>query len=62
MLAIIHQFKLRRRNVAYRFKQPTVVEPIDPIQCGVLDIVEMTPGTAVVNDLGFVESDDRLVA
>src|SRR5215470_9722240 len=37
-----------------------VVEPIDPIECGVLDIVEMTPGTAAVNDLRLEQSDDRL--
>ena len=62
MLAIIHQFKLRRRNVANWFEQPAVIEPIDPIECGVLDIVELTPGTTVVNDLGLKQSDDRLVA
>ncbi len=60
LLAIIHQFKLRRRNVADRFKQPTVVEPIDPFEGGVLDLVEITPGTTVVNDLGLEQSDDRL--
>src|SRR5262249_44172549 len=37
-----------------------VVEPIDPIEGGVLDIVELTPGTTVVNDLGLEQSDDRL--
>src|SRR5262247_1811380 len=37
-----------------------VVEPIDPIECGVLDIVELTPGTTMVNDLGLEQSDDRL--
>jgi hypothetical protein len=61
-LVIIHRFELRRRHVANRFQQPAVVEPIDPVECGVLDIVEMSPGTAAVNDLGFVESDYRLVA
>ena len=60
MLAIIHRFELRRRHVTNRFEQPAVIKPIDPIERGVLDIVEMTPGTAAVNDLGFVESDDRL--
>ena len=60
MLEIIHQFKLRRRNVANRFEQPAVIEPIDPIECGVLDIVKLTPGTTVVNDLGLEQSDDRL--
>ena len=62
MLAIIHQFKLRRRNVANRFEQPAVIEPIDPIECGVLHVVEFSPGTTMVNDFGFIKSDDRLVA
>src|SRR5262245_43267303 len=37
-----------------------VVEPIDPFEGGVLDLVELTPGTTVVNDLGLEQSDDRL--
>jgi len=60
LLAIIQQFKRRRRNVANRFEQPAVIEPIDQIECGVLDIVELTPGITVVNDLGLEQSDDRL--
>src|SRR5262245_51078562 len=60
LLAIIHQFKLRRRNVANRFEQPTVVEPIDPFESGVLDIVEFSPRATAVNDLGLVQPDDRL--
>src|SRR5262245_62865383 len=37
-----------------------VVEPIAPFESGVLDLVEITPGTTVVNDLGLEQSDDRL--
>ena len=59
MLAIIHQFELRQRNVANRFKQPAV-EPIDPFESGVLDPIEISPGTAALNDLGLEQSDDRL--
>ena len=58
MLAIIHQFELRRRNVANRFKKPAFVEPINPNEGGVLDLVEIAPGATVMDDLGFVESDD----
>ena len=59
-MAIIHRFELRRRNVANRFEQPTVVEPIDPFESRVLDPFQITPGTTVVNDLGLEQSDDRL--
>jgi len=37
-----------------------VVEPIDPFESGVLDPIEITPGTTMVNDLGLEQSDDRL--
>src|SRR4030095_6733043 len=46
--------------MANRFEQPMVVEPIDPFEGSVLDLVEMTPGTTVMNDLGLKQSDDRL--
>src|SRR5262245_47276691 len=60
LLTIIHQFKLRWRNVANRFEQPAVVEPIDPFERRVLDIVEISPRATAVNDLGLEQSDDRL--
>src|SRR5262249_41944937 len=37
-----------------------VVEPIDPFESGVLDVVEISPGATAVNDLGLEQSDDRL--
>ena len=46
--------------MAKRFQKPPVVEPIYPVECGLLDVVEIAPWTTTVNDLGFVESDDRL--
>src|SRR5690606_18708091 len=37
-----------------------VVEPIDPFQCSELDVLNVAPGTATMNDLGLVQSVDRL--
>ena len=59
MLAIIHRFELRRRHVANRLQKPVVVEPINPFECGVLDIVELAPRTTAVNDLGLEQPEDR---
>jgi hypothetical protein len=59
-LAIIHQFELGRRKVTQGFEQTTIAEPVCPVECGVLAGVEMMPRTTAMNDLGFVESDDRL--
>ena len=37
-------------------------EPIDPNEGGVFDLVEITPGTTMADDLGLEQSDNRLVA
>src|SRR5215471_14916539 len=37
-----------------------VVEPIDPFERRVLDIVEFSPRATAVNDLGLEQPDDRL--
>jgi hypothetical protein len=36
--------ELGRRDVADGLKEPAVVEPVDPLQGGVLDVVETLPG------------------
>ena len=41
-------------------QQPTIVEPVDPAQCGELDGLEAPPRPAPVDDLGLVETVDRL--
>ena len=37
-----------------------MVEPVDPLQGGVLDLVEALPGATPVDQLGLVQPDDRL--
>ena len=42
------------------FEEAAVVEPVDPFEGGVLEVVEAAPGAAVADELGLVEPDDRL--
>src|SRR4029453_13296567 len=60
VLAIRQQFQLRRRQVANRFQQPAVVEPIDPSEGCLLDLVKLAPRTTAVDHLGLVQPDDGL--
>ena len=41
------------------FEQPTMVEPVDPLQCGVFDRFEAAPPATPVDHLGLVEAVDR---
>jgi hypothetical protein len=49
-----------RRDVADGFEQPTMVEPVDLLEDGILDRLEATPQPTPVDHLGFVEAVDRL--
>ena len=37
-----------------------MVEPVDPLERGVLDVVDAPPRSAATDQLGLVEADDRL--
>jgi hypothetical protein len=52
--------ELCRWDVADRFQEPAVVEPVDPLQGGVLDLLEALPGAAAADQLGLVQPNDRL--
>jgi hypothetical protein len=58
LLKVLH-FELRRRHVADWLEQPAVIEPVNPLKGCVLDVLEITPRTAMVDDFRLVESDDR---
>ena len=60
LLAIVSHLQLRRRDVADRLKQPTMVEPVHPLERRVFDRVEVPPWTAVTDGLGLEQTDDRL--
>jgi hypothetical protein len=53
-------FGFRRRDVADELQQPTMVEPVDLFERGVLNGFEAAPRSAPVDQLGLIESVDRL--
>ena len=44
-------FEFRRRDVAVGFEEAAVVEPVDPFEGCVLEVVEAAPGAAVADEL-----------
>src|SRR5579863_1133046 len=60
VLSIIQGFGLGGRDISDRFEQPAIIEPVDPFQGGELDRLDVAPGAAPVDDLGFVKTIDRL--
>ena len=59
-MTVVDLFELGRRDVAVGFEEAAVVEPVDPFEGGVFEVVEAAPGAAVADELCFVEPDDRL--
>ena len=57
--SIVGGFGLGGRYVADGLEQPTIVEPVDPFEGGILDRFERAPGTLPPDDLGLVETVDR---
>jgi hypothetical protein len=57
---MVSGLKLHRRHMADGFQEPAVVEPVDPLQRGVLDLVDALPGAAAADQLSLVQPDDRL--
>jgi len=60
LLAVVGGLELGRWDMADRLQEPAVVEPVDPLQGGVLDLVEALPGAAPADQLSRVQPDDRL--
>ena len=51
LISIINFFLLNWSQVADQFKQPAMVEPLDPFMRRQLHSLEMAPGAALANDL-----------
>ena len=47
-------------DVSDRFEDPAVVEPVDPFQGGIFDVVESSPWSSSIDDFGLVEAVDCL--
>ena len=59
-LSIVACFGLGGWNVADRFEQAPVVEPVHPFQGGEFDGFQAAPRPAASDYLGLVEAVDRL--
>ena len=57
---VILLFELDGWDVSDGFEYSSVVEPVDPLEGCELDVFEIAPRTAWVDDFGFEQSDDRL--
>jgi hypothetical protein len=53
-------FGFGRRDVADGFNPPTMVEPVDPFERGVLDGFKVVPRPTPVDHLDFVQTVDSL--
>jgi hypothetical protein len=53
-LTVVVGFVFGWRDVSDRLEDPVVVEPVDPLQRGVFDVVESPPGSTSVDDLDAV--------
>lgn len=52
--------ELRRRDVAARLVEASMVPEVDPLGRRQLDLLDRAPGTAAVDELGLVEPVDAL--
>ena len=58
--SIILIFGFGRRDVADGLQQSAMVEPVDPFEGRVFHRFERSPGPTAMDDLGLVETVDRL--
>ena len=56
---IVDLFELDRWNIADRFEQPSVIEPIHPVKGLELDVFTTTPRPESIDHLGLIQSDHR---
>ena len=59
-LSIVACFGLGGWNVADRFEQAPVVEPVHPFQGGEFDSLQAAPWSTAADHFGLVEAVDRL--
>ena len=59
-LSVVSSFHLGGRDVAAVLVEAAVVEPVDPFGGGQLDVIDVVPGSLLLDQLGLVEAVDRL--
>jgi len=56
---VVGGLELGRWDMPDGLQEPAVVEPVDPLQGGVLDLVQALPGATPTDQLGLVQPNDR---
>lgn len=56
---LIRRFLLRPRDIADRFQQSAVIEPLDTFQCGIFDFVDVVPRSTAADDFIFEQAEGR---
>ena len=56
-LLIVRLFEFCWWDATDRFEQPMMIEPVDPFQCGDLNVSCPVPGVFVLDDFGLVKAD-----
>ena len=59
-LFVILLFELDGWDVSDGFEYPFVVKPVDPFEGSELDVFQVVPGAASIDNFCLVETDDRL--
>ena len=57
---IVPCLELGGGHVPDRAEQPPIVEPVDPFQGRKLDLLEISPGSAAMNEFGLIDAEGRL--
>ena len=58
--SVVGGFELGGRDVAEFAVESVVIEPLDPGECGELDVVDVSPRSLTADQLGLVEPVHRL--
>ena len=59
LILIIQRLVLNGRNITNRFEQTAVIEPVYPLERGVLDLLDVPPRCPPSDHLGFVQAVNR---
>jgi gluconolactonase len=59
-VAVVGRFEFGGRNVAARLVAALVIEPVDVVEDGGLDVLSGAPGPALMDQVGLAQADHRL--
>jgi hypothetical protein len=60
VLTVVRVLEFDRWDIAAGFEQAAVVEPVDVLECGDLDLLDGAPRATWLDQLGLEQADQRL--